>query len=97
MVLRQEQWSSSSEYWSISTTASKDLLVVFLSAGADVYAKNNNQETPYMVAVRHGRENEWLEALETCGYESEPGLTPSACRSHHPTPQSQKSELSLQQ
>jgi hypothetical protein len=83
--------------WFSSITAPKDLLMVFLSAGADVYATNNDNETPYMVAVLYGRENEWYEALEKCGYEPEPGLTSWSCSIHHPRHQSQKSKLSLQQ
>ena len=46
----------------------KDLLMVFLTAGADVYATNNYGKTPSEIAFINEREDEWIEALLLCGY-----------------------------
>lgn len=81
------------QIWDLSFKALKDLLMVFITAGADVYATNDDGETPFIVASKYGRENEWIEALELCGYESEEVLT--ACI-HHPTREHQTSKLSFQ-
>jgi len=61
--------------WDLSFTALRDLLAVFITAGADVYATNNAGKTPSMVAWEYGREGEWIEALELCGYDSQEVLT----------------------
>ncbi|KAH6671097.1 ankyrin repeat-containing domain protein [Halenospora varia] len=81
------------QIWDLSFKAPKDLLMVFITAGADVYATNDDGETPFMVASKYGREDEWIEALELCGYESEEVLT--SCI-HHPTREHQTSKLSFQ-
>lgn len=54
--------------WDVSLKAPKDLLMVFITAGADVYAANDNGETPSMVASEYQREDEWIEVLELCGW-----------------------------
>ncbi len=51
--------------------------MVFITAGADVYATNNEGETPTMLASIYGRDEEWTEALELCGYDSEQVLAHS--------------------
>ena len=61
--------------WDLSFTAPRDLLAVFITAGADVYTTNNAGKTPSMVAWEYGREGEWIEALELCGYDSQEVLT----------------------
>jgi hypothetical protein len=68
--------------WDLSFTAPRDLLAVFITAGADVYTTNNAGKTPSMVAREHGREGEWIEALELCGYDFQEVLT--SCI-HRPT------------
>jgi hypothetical protein len=80
--------------WELSFKAPKDLLMVFITAGADVYATNDDDETPSIVASKYRRENEWIEALGLCGYESEEVLT--SCI-HHPTRERQTSKLSFQE
>ena len=55
----------------LSLTEPKQLLIIFLSAGADVYAKNQDGETPSSVATNNGHEDEWNEALMECGYDQE--------------------------
>jgi hypothetical protein len=82
------------QIWRLSFKAAKDLLMVFITAGADVYATNNDGETPSMAASEYGREDEWIEALELCGYESEEVLT--SCI-HRPTREHQTSKLSFQE
>ena len=57
------------EYF-LSLTEPRQLLIVFLSASADVYAVNQKGETPSSVAKQCGREDEWNEALTACGYDS---------------------------
>lgn len=79
--------------WELSFMAPKDLLMVFIAAGANIYATNDDGETPFMVASKYGRENEWIEALGLCGYESEEGLTSCINR---PTREHQTSKLTFQ-
>jgi len=74
--------------------ARMDLLMVFITAGADVYATNNDGKTPSMVASEYRRENEWIEALELCGYEFEKVLASGIYR---PTGENQTSKLSFQE
>jgi hypothetical protein len=80
--------------WQLSFKAPKDLLMVFITGGADVYATNDDGVTPSMVASEYGREDEWIEALELCGYDSEEVLT--SC-THYPTRKHQMSKLSFQE
>ncbi|KAE8452639.1 hypothetical protein EG329_013898 [Mollisiaceae sp. DMI_Dod_QoI] len=80
--------------WNLSFKAPKDLLMVFLTAGADVYATNDYGETPSMVASRHGRVDEWIEALELCGYDAEEVI--SSCI-ERPTSKHQTTKLSFQE
>lgn len=68
--------------------------MVFITAGADVYATNDDDITPSMIALEYGREDEWIEALELCGYEPEEVFT--SCI-HHPTQGPQTSKLSFQE
>jgi hypothetical protein len=81
-------------HWRMSFKVPKDLLKVFISAGADVYATNDNGQTPSMVASEYGRMDEWIEALELCGYEYEEVL--KSCI-HHPSSRHQTSKLSFQE
>ena len=55
----------------LGLTEPRQLLTVFLSAGADVYAVNQKGETPSSVAKQYGPEDEWIEALTACGYNHE--------------------------
>lgn len=47
----------------------KDILMLLVSAGADVYAVNDLGESPSDIAWRNDHEREWREALEECGYD----------------------------
>lgn len=47
-----------------------ELLKVFIAAGADVYALNNAGRSASRTAANYGREEEWSEALESCGFNS---------------------------
>lgn len=49
----------------------KALLTACVAAGADIYAVNENGETPSMIAAHYNRLNEWIPALEACGYNVE--------------------------
>jgi hypothetical protein len=78
--------------WDLSFTAPRDLLAVFITAGADVYTTNNAGKTPSMVAREYGRDGEWIEALELCGYDFQEVLT--SCI-HRPTRVHQTAKLSF--
>jgi hypothetical protein len=78
--------------WDLSFTAPRDLLAVFITAGADVYTTNNAGKTPSMVALEYGRKGEWIEGLELCGYDVEEVLTSCV---HHPTRVHQTAKLSF--
>lgn len=66
--------------WFVSLTQPFNLLVLFMTAGADVYATNDAGETPSMVAMQYGRMDEWTSALAMCGYDVEEVLDhPSPC------------------
>ena len=45
----------------------RQLLTAAIAAGADIYAFDENGNTPTMAAEQYGREEEWVEALEECG------------------------------
>jgi len=47
----------------------KDILLLLMTAGADVYARNNYAETPSDIARSWNHGREWREALEECGYD----------------------------
>jgi len=83
--------------WSyiISTKAPKDLLLVFITAGADIYAMNNDRVSPSMVAEMYGREDEWAEALEFCGIDSTEVIRHSASHPHDCACEHQTSKLSF--
>jgi hypothetical protein len=49
----------------------RQLLTAAIAAGADIYAFNENGDTPSMAAEQCGREVEWVEALEECGIDVE--------------------------
>ncbi|KAF4637156.1 hypothetical protein G7Y89_g909 [Cudoniella acicularis] len=46
-----------------------ELLEVFIAAGADVYALNKSGYSASRTAREYGREEEWSEALEFCGFD----------------------------
>ncbi len=81
-------------WWGPLFEAPKDLLMVFITAGADVYATNDDGETPSMIAAIYGREDEWIYSLELCGYEVEEVF--ASCI-HRPTSKRQTSKLSFQE
>jgi hypothetical protein len=56
-------------HFCMSLTEPKQFLILCIAAGADVYATNNDGETPSLVARKYGREREWTEALSQCGYD----------------------------
>jgi len=80
--------------WYTSVEAPKDILRVFLTAGADIHAINNAGETPSMIATKYGREAEWIEALQFCGYEHEKLCS---CCTHTIEEERQTPKLSLQE
>jgi hypothetical protein len=55
----------------LSKKVPQELLIAFISAGADVYAENDEGETPSMYARYHSREQEWIQALRICGFDAE--------------------------
>ena len=61
--------------WKLSISTPKDMLILFMSAGADVFATNRAGQTPYIVAGTRDRYQdrlqEWEEALSACGYDAE--------------------------
>ena len=82
--------------WTLSLKEPQELLMVFITAGADVYATNDEGETPFIVASTYGRDEEWIEALELCGFDAQQVLTDS-CRCHANRPlERQKSKLSFE-
>lgn len=85
-------WSEREPEWKVSFTAPRDLLATFISASADVYATNNDDKTPSMMARKYGRMGEWIEALELCGYDPQEVV---AATVHKPTRVHQTSKLSF--
>lgn len=47
-----------------------DILMLLITAGADVHARNDYGESPSDIAYRWGHEREWARALKECGYDS---------------------------
>jgi hypothetical protein len=82
--------------WTLSLKEPQELLMVFITAGADVYSTNDKGETPSIIASTYGRDEEWIEALELCGFDAQQVLTDS-CRCHANRPlERQKSKLSFE-
>ncbi|KUJ18790.1 uncharacterized protein LY89DRAFT_717327 [Mollisia scopiformis] len=48
-----------------------ELLKIFIAAGADIYALNNAGRSASRTARNFGREKEWSEALQFCGFDPE--------------------------
>jgi hypothetical protein len=48
----------------------RELLKWFIAAGADVYALSSDGRSASRVARNYGRDREWTEALEACGFNS---------------------------
>jgi hypothetical protein len=76
--------------WLLSRKQPLDLLMVFITAGADVYAVNTYGKTPSRVAHINRRTEEWIEALQLCGYDYEeilahPSLCTDCCKENHQT------------
>jgi hypothetical protein len=68
----------------LSLTQPKQLLMVFMTAGADVCAINDKGETPSTIAQKYGKEDEWTEALTLCGYDPEVVFAQSNSALHDP-------------
>jgi hypothetical protein len=83
--------------WRASLLAPKDLLIVFITAGADVYATNDEGETPSMVASGFEQEEEWIEALTACGFDVNEVLEQSSPDLHDCTRVRQTSKLSFEE
>lgn len=47
----------------------KDILLLLLTAGADVYACDDEEESLSDIADRYGQWQEWTDASTECGYE----------------------------
>jgi hypothetical protein len=47
----------------------KDILMLLITAGADVLAVNDDGDCASDIAVRYGNRSEWEEALQECGYD----------------------------
>jgi hypothetical protein len=78
--------------WFISLSQPFNLLVVFITAGADVYAITDDSKTPSMLAMEYGRMEEWTSALQICGFDvqevlSHPSPCCKDCISNHQTSQ----------
>lgn len=79
-----------------SLTEPKQLLIVCLSAGADVLAVNRKGETASSVAEQYGREDEWNEALTSCGYNHKEIWAHTKLDSFGRTGKRQSSQLSFE-
>jgi hypothetical protein len=87
--------------WMLSLTHPLDLLMVFITAGADVYATNLHGYTPSRIANACRRTEEWIKALELCGFNSREVLAHSTpcthdCRNTHQTSKLQFEEYCQQ-
>ncbi|KAH6679183.1 hypothetical protein B0J14DRAFT_293095 [Halenospora varia] len=80
----------------LSFTAPKDLLMVFITAGADVYAINDGRHTPSDIALEYGRVEEWIEALILCGYNAVEVIADSDPCLQDSTREPQTSKLSFE-
>ncbi|KAK5077237.1 hypothetical protein LTR51_002924 [Lithohypha guttulata] len=47
-----------------------DILILLITAGANVHARNDDGKSPSDIACEWGHEREWIRALEECGYDS---------------------------
>jgi len=81
----------------LSRTEPRELLIAFITAGADVYARNEAGHTPSITARACGREKEWLEALEFCGYDSKEVMKQLSHNCEERTRLPQTSKLSFEE
>jgi hypothetical protein len=71
--------------------------MVFITAGANLYATNDEGKTPSMVALDSHRENEWIEALTACGFDANEVLAQSDPELYDCTRERQMSKLSFEE
>jgi hypothetical protein len=64
-----------------------DILMILITAGADVYAVNNNGKTVSDIAFETGYEYFWKKILEECGYDAESVFASRKEPSGHPNAQ----------
>jgi hypothetical protein len=83
--------------WCAALQASKDLLMVFITAGANLYATNDEGKTPSMVASDSHRDNEWIEVLTACGFDANEVLAQSDPEIYGCTREYQMSKLSFEE
>lgn len=75
----------------------KEFLIASITAGANVYAINDDGLTPSMYARTYHREMEWLEALKSTGYNPEEVVAHSDPDSHDCSRPHQVSRLSFEE
>lgn len=83
--------------FNLSLKEPKELLIVFITAGANVYATNDEDETPSTIAWDYGRDDEWTEALTLCGYDPDEVFAQSDPDLYDCTCERQISKLSLEE
>lgn len=83
------------KYW--SPHDAQRLLMVFISAGADIYAQNDREQTPSMIASLYGwKLKVWKKALILCGIEPNWVLDHWECNLHYGQGERQVSKLSFE-
>lgn len=76
---KREHFGDEREGYRIPIEESQEVLIAFISAGADVYATNNTGQPPSVIAWLHGREKDWIHALTVCGFDADEVFTHSDC------------------
>jgi hypothetical protein len=104
LLLRCEQvdqnkdWEFNKLELNHSLRTQRELLIVFITAGADVYAINHYGETPSILARTYGREKRWIKALTFCGYDYSDVISAQPDGDlHDPNRVRQTSKLSLEE
>ncbi|KAI9743047.1 MAG: hypothetical protein M1818_003342 [Claussenomyces sp. TS43310] len=72
-----------------------DLAIILITAGADVYAYDNDGDTPSDFAEESGMFEIWTEALSVCGYDSEKVFSHDPSERCNPTSAPQTSQMSF--
>ena len=96
-INQRDDWEFNDFELNHSLRSQRDLLMLFITAGADVYATNNRGKTPSMTARRCGREKRWIKALMQCGYDYSEVISAGSDGEQHHTRIRQRSKLSFEE
>ena len=77
MIFKSVRLTQRTDRWNypervlLSVQAPLELLIAFIAAGANIFARNDQGRNPSEIAWAYGQEKEWHRALTVCGIDTE--------------------------